>query len=53
MHGSSDVAGTMIVALIIGLLVFLAIRALMLWYWKINIIIERLDQILAALKKTE
>jgi len=52
MHGSSDIAGAMIVFLVIGFLVFLAIRALMLWYWKINVIVERLDEILAALQKT-
>jgi len=23
-----------------------------LWYWKINVIVERLDEILAALQKT-
>lgn len=52
MHGSQDFVGPFMVFLVIGFLVFLAIRAFMLWYWKINVIVDRLDQILAALKKT-
>jgi hypothetical protein len=51
MHGSQDFVGPFIAFLVIGFLVFLAIRAFMLWYWKINAIVDRLDQILAALKK--
>jgi hypothetical protein len=42
----------MIVFLVFAFLVFLAIRSFMLWYWKINVIVDRLDQILAALTKT-
>ncbi len=53
MQGSSDYLVTLIVTLAIAFLIFLAVRAFMLWYWKINVIVERLDQILAALKKTE
>ncbi len=52
MHGSQDFVGLFIVFLVIGFLVFLAIRAFMLWYWKINTIVDRLDQILAALNRT-
>jgi hypothetical protein len=53
MHGPSDYLVSMIVTLVIAFLIFLAIRAFMLWYWKINVIVERLDHLLAALKKGE
>jgi hypothetical protein len=52
MHGSQDVLIPMVLFFVVGLLIFLVIRAFMLWYWKINIIVDRLDRILAALEKS-
>lgn len=40
----------MLIILSIGLLVFLAMRAIMLWYWKIDIIIENQEKQTAAMK---
>ncbi len=48
-YTSDIVVGTLIILAII-VLIFLALRALMLWYWKINHIVERLDQIIMELK---
>ncbi len=49
------VQGDMFVPFAFSLLVlialFLIFRAVMLWYWKINVIIERLDGILNELKR--
>jgi len=42
--------GGFVIAVVFFILLFLAFRGVMLWYWKINTIVERLDQILLELK---
>ncbi len=51
MHDPAQSLFGVIAVLAIVLLIFLAIRALMLWYWKINIMVNHLSDILAELKK--
>jgi hypothetical protein len=43
--------GTTVFAIVFGFLLFLLLRALMLWYWKINLIVQKLEGILVELKK--
>ena len=40
---------TFIIVVVIGVLIFLAIRDLLLWYWKINKQIEIQEKILGAM----
>lgn len=40
-----------LVSIVIFLIAFLVLRGVMLWYWKINEIVTKLDLILAELKK--
>jgi len=42
-----------LVSIIIVLVVFIVLRGFMLWYWRINDVITKLDLILAELKKTQ
>ncbi len=42
--------GSLIVMIFVGLLLLLILRALFLWYWKINLIVQKLDGILNELK---
>ena len=52
MHESPGSAFATIIAVgIILFLLFMALRALMLWYWRINHIVGRLDEIIMLLKK--
>lgn len=50
MYSSQDFWISLIAFLVVALLIFLAFRAFMLWYWKINVIVDRLDKILNALQ---
>ncbi len=43
--------GSLIVMIFVGLLLLLILRALFLWYWKINLIVQKLDGILNELKR--
>jgi hypothetical protein len=42
--------GAFIVSLLVLVALFFIFRAVMLWYWKINLIVEKLDGILNELK---
>lgn len=42
---------TFIVGFVIIIVLFLALRALMLWYWKVNILIENQEEQIRLLKK--
>ncbi len=42
--------GSLIVMIFVGLLLLLILRSLFLWYWKINLIVQKLDGILNELK---
>ena len=48
---AASALGGIVITIAVLFLLFIALRAVMLWYWKINTIVERLDQILAELKK--
>ncbi len=45
-----EALGSLIVMIFVGLLLLLILRALFLWYWKINLIVQKLDGILNELK---
>jgi len=40
-----------LVSIAILLIVFFALRGVMLWYWRINEIVTKMDHILAELKR--
>jgi uncharacterized membrane protein YbhN (UPF0104 family) len=40
-----------LISIVIVLIVFIALRGFMLWYWKINDVISKLDLISTELKK--
>lgn len=40
-----------LVSVVVFLVAFLVLRGVMLWYWRINEIITKLDRILAELQK--
>jgi hypothetical protein len=45
MDSTSGSFATLLVAVLITVLVFLVLRALVLWYWKVNEIVDRLKSI--------
>lgn len=42
---------TVVILIVIFLIAFFVLRGVMLWYWKINEIVTKLDLILSELKK--
>lgn len=48
---SEQILSTLIGAVVFLLVVFLILRVFMLWYWKINIMVEKLESISSDLKQ--
>ena len=42
---------TLIAVIVVIVAAFLLFREIILWYWRVNHIVERLDQILSELKR--
>ncbi len=45
-----ETLGAALTFLLVGFVLFMILRALFLWYWKINLIVQKLDGILNELK---
>ncbi len=45
-----ETLGLGIMLFLVGFVLFMILRSLLLWYWKINLIVQKLDGILNELK---
>lgn len=50
MGGSVSILG-ILVSILILIAIFLVFRAFVLWYWKVNVIVSKLDAVVEELKK--